>query len=281
MEQKDIRFRKQRDLGVVISDSFDFLRQEAKPLLRMIVIYVLPFIILYAGAQIYFQRNVLSQFDLSNTPESLMADIGPFYLNLFMFMFFGLFVQSLLAGTYYSYLEAYIKHGKGNFQLTDISSKFFSNSLLALGANLIFVIIVFFGAMMCLIPGLYFANTFSLVLFISVFEKKGISDALNRSWKLVNSSWWNTLLINLIAIIMVYAISIVLSIPSMVMGVSSTVFSTEITNPVDYPDWYWVLNAISSVVVTVLLVIPFTFQAFQYFNLAELNDPTITLPPEE
>ncbi|WP_303917996.1 hypothetical protein [Draconibacterium sediminis] len=280
MEQKDIRFRKQRDLGVVISDSFDFLKQEAKPIFRMIGIYVLPFIILYAGAQVYFQRNVLSQFDLTN-PESLMADIGPFYQNLFMFMFFGLFVQSLLMGTYYSYLEAYIKHGKGNFQLTDISSKFFSNSLLALGANFIFVIMVFFGAMMCIVPGLYFANTFSLLVFILIFEKKGISDALNRSWKLVNSSWWNTLLINLIAVVIVYAVGIVLSIPSMIMGVSSTIFSTEITNPADYPNWYWVLNAISSVITTVLLVIPFTFQAFQYFNLAERNDPTTPLAPQE
>lgn len=280
MEQKDIRFRKQRDLGVVISDSFDFLKQEAKPIFRMIGIYVLPFVVLYAGVQVYFQRNVLSQFDLTN-PESLMADIGPFYLNLFMFMFFGLFVQSLLMGTYYSYLEAYIKYGKGNFQLTDISSTFFSNSLLALGANLIFVIMVFFGAMMCIVPGLYFANTFSLLVFILIFEKKGISDALNRSWKLVNSSWWNTLLINLIAIVIVYAVGIVLSIPSMIMGISATIFSTEITNPADYPNWYWVLNAISSVITTVLLVIPFTFQAFQYFNLAERNDPTTPLTPQE
>ena len=280
MKQKDIRFRKQRDLGVVISDSFDFLKQEAKPIFRMIGIYVLPFVILYAGVQVYFQRNVLSQFDLTN-PESLMADIGPFYLNLFMFMFFGLFVQSLLMGTYYSYIEAYIKHGKGNFQLSDISSKFFSNSLLALGANLIFVIIVFFGAMMCLLPGLYFANTFSLIVFILIFEKKGISDAMSRSWKLVNSSWWSTLLINLIAVVIVYAVGIVLSIPSMIMGVSSNFFSTEVTNPADYPNWYWVLTAISSVITTVLLVIPFTFQVFQYFNLAERNDPTTPLTPQE
>nr|WP_320000741.1 hypothetical protein [uncultured Draconibacterium sp.] len=280
MKQKDIRFRKQRNLGVVISDSFDFLKQEAKPIFRMIGIYVLPFVILYAGVQVYFQRNVLSQFDLTN-PESLMADIGPFYLNLFMFMFFGLFVQSLLMGTYYSYIEAYIKHGKGNFQLSDISSKFFSNSLLALGANLIFVIIVFFGAMMCLLPGLYFANTFSLIVFILIFEKKGISDAMSRSWKLVNSSWWSTLLINLIAVVIVYAIGIVLSIPSMIMGVSSNIFSTEVTNPADYPNWYWILTAISSVITTVLLVIPFTFQVFQYFNLAERNDPTTPLTPQE
>ncbi|QIA07736.1 hypothetical protein [Draconibacterium halophilum] len=275
MEQKEIRFRKQRDLGVIISDSFDFLKQESQALLRMIGIYVLPFIVLYAGAQVYFQRNVLSQFDLSN-PESLMADIGPFYLNLFMFMFFGLFVQSLLVGTYYSYLEAYIKHGKGNFKLADISPNFFSNSFLALGANLIFVIIVFFGAMMFIVPGLYFANTLSLIVFILIFEKKGIGDAMSRSWKLVNSSWWNTLLLNLIALIIVYVVGLVLSIPSMIMGISSTIFSSEMTNPTDYPNWFWVLNGISSVVTTTLLIIPFTFQAFQYFNLSERNDPTTT-----
>lgn len=277
MEQKDIRFRKQRDLGVVISDSFDFLKQEAKPIFRMIGIYVLPFVILYAGAQVYFQRNVLSQFDLTN-PESLMADIGPFYLNLFMFMFFGLFVQSLLVGTYYSYLEAYIKHGKGNFQLTDISSKFFANSLLALGANLIFVIIVFFGAMMCLLPGLYFANTFSLMLFIFIFEKKGISDAMSRSWKLVNSGWWNTLLLNIIGIAIFYLVRMVLSIPTLIMGVTN-VFSSEITNPADYPNWYWVLSAVSSVITTIVFIVPFTFQAFQYFNLAERNDLATPLNP--
>lgn len=280
MEQKEIRFRRRRDLGIIISDSFEFLKQEAQPLLRMITIYVLPFVVLYAGAQVYFQRNVLSQFDLAN-PESMMANIGPFYLNLFMFMLFGLFVQSLLLGTYYSYLEAYIKHGKGNFQLSDISSKFFANSLLALGANLIFLIIVFLGAMMCILPGLYFANTFSLVVFILIFEKKGISEAMSRSWKLVNSSWWNTLLINLIAIIIVYAVGVVLSIPSMVMGISTTVFSAQPTNPTDYPDWFWVLNAISSIITTVLLIIPFTFQAFQYFNLAESNDSKTVIEPNE
>ena len=279
MEQKDIRFRKQRDLGVVISDSFDFLKQEAKPIFRMIGIYVLPFVILYAGAQVYFQRNVLSQFDLTNQ-ESLMADIGPFYLNLFMFMFFGLFVQSLLVGTYYSYLEAYIKHGRGNFQLADISSSFFSNSLLALGANFLFAVIIFFGVMMCIVPGIYFANTFSLMLFIFIFEKKGISDAMSRSWKLVNSGWWNTLLLNIIGIAIFYLVSMVLSIPTLIMGVTN-VFSSEITNPADYPNWYWVLSAVSSVITTIVFIVPFTFQAFQYFNLAERNDPTTPLNPQE
>ena len=73
------------DLGAIITDSFDFLKHEIKPISRILLVYVVPFIILYAGAQIYMQRNVLSQFDLNN-PESIMANIGPFYSNLFLFM---------------------------------------------------------------------------------------------------------------------------------------------------------------------------------------------------
>jgi hypothetical protein len=276
MEHKNITFRKQRDLSLIISDSFEFLKQEAKPLMRMLVVYVLPFILLYAGAQIYFQRNVLSQFDLTN-PETLMNNIGPFYLNMFMFLFFGLFIQSLLVGTYFSYIEAYVKMGKGNFELSDISTKFFTNSLLALAANLVFAIVVFFGMIFCILPGLYLANTLSLVVIILIFEKKGLSNALGRSTKLVNSNWWNTLAINLLGFLMVYAIGIVLSLPSMILGISNNMLSAGEANPMNYPDWYWALTAISAVITTTLLIIPFTFQALQYFNLAEKENPSISL----
>ena len=91
MEQKDIQFQKKRDLGLVISDSFEFLRQEAKPIFKVLAIYVLPFLILYAYGQIYFQKNIASQFDLTDQ-ETLMQNIGPFYKNLFLFMFFGIFI---------------------------------------------------------------------------------------------------------------------------------------------------------------------------------------------
>lgn len=280
MNNKEIQFNKRRDLSLVMSDSFDFLKQEAKPIAKVIAVYVLPFILLYAGAQIYFQRNVLSNFDLSN-PDNIMENIGPFYLNLFIFMLFGLFIQSLLIGTFYSYIEAYIKLGRGNFSLSDISTKFFTNSLLALAANLLFAIIVFFGMIFCLIPGIYFANTLSLVVFIFIFERKGISDAMSRSWKLVNLQWWNTFGINILGLLIVYAIGMVISLPSIILGVGTSMFSVNEVNPLEFPDWYWVLTGLSSVITTALLIIPFTFIVFQYFNLKEIDSPTIPSESEE
>jgi len=279
MEEKQIRFRRKREVSEVITDSFTFLKEEIKPISRIVLVYVLPFIIIYAAAQVYFQRNVLSNFDISN-PESLMGNIGPFYLNLFFFMLFSLFIQSLLAGTFYSYIEAYIKKGKGNFQLSDITSYFFSNSLLALGAGFIYTILVLIGVMFCLVPGIYLANTLSLVVFIFIFEKKGINDTLLGSWRLVNSQWWNTLLINLLGLVFVYFIGILLSIPGMFVGISGNFMMAAPEAPVEYPQWYWVLNGISSVVTTTLLIIPYTFQAFQYFNLNERLDPSSTNTPD-
>mgnify|MGYP000109065195 CR=1 FL=1 len=272
MQENEIRFRQIREVSQVINDSFTFLKQEIKPISRIVLVYVLPFILLYAAAQVYFQRNVMGNFDISD-PESLMANIGPFYLNLFFFMMFSLFVQSLLAGTYYSYIEAYIKKGKGNFQLSDISSNFFSNSLLALGAGFVYTIIVMIGVMLCLLPGIFVANTLSLVIFIFIFEKKGLNDSLTDSWRLVNSQWWSTFLINLLGLVFAYLVGTVISFPGMFVGVNTNLSDGASQIPAEYPQWYWILIGLSSVVTITLLIIPYTFQAFQYFNLKERMEP--------
>lgn len=276
MVNNEIRFQKVRDLSRVMSDSFDFLKQEIRPLSRVILIYILPFVILYAGAQVYFQRNVLVHFDLGN-PESIMNNIGPFYLNLSIFIFFGLFIQSLLAGTYFTFIEAYIKQGKDKFDISDISGHFFQNSLLAFMSSLVFTFIAFLGAMFFIVPGIYFANSLSLMIFIAVYHKKGIGFALSRSWSLVRTQWWNTFLINLLGLLIVYAIGVVFSLPATLMGVAGGIASAASDTPLDYPDWYWVLTAVSSAVTSILLIIPLTFQVFQYFNLEARNNPTTDL----
>jgi len=274
MQHREILFRKKREFAEIISDSFEFLKQEIKPLSRLIIVYVLPFIILYAAGQIYMQRNVFSKIDLSDQ-EMLMNNIGPFYKNLFVFIFFGIFIQSLLIGTFYSYVETYIKKGKGNFNMSDISANLFNNSLLALGASFVYAIIVFFGMMMCFAPGIYFGNTFSLAIFILIYQKQGISHALARSWKLVNTQWWNTLALNLLGLIIVLGVNMLFSIPGLLMDVGSNLPANGQINTADYPQWYWILGGISAAVNTILIIIPVTFQAFHYFNLEEREAPTV------
>jgi len=213
MTEKEIQFRKKREISDIFTDSFEFIKQEYKPISRLVLIYVLPFLLLYGVVQVYLQKNVISKIDFSDT-EALLANIGPVYLNVFLFALFGLFVQSLLIATYYSYIEIYVKKGKGNFDISEITPLLFSNGLLAIGASLVIFIVVMFGLVLCIIPGIYFANTFSIVIIIFIFEKKGLGSALIRSAFLVKSEWWNTFLINIVGIVMIWTVSFIMSIPS-------------------------------------------------------------------
>ncbi len=277
MTEQEIQFRKKRELGDIISDSFQFLRYEIKPLLRLIIVYVLPFIILYGVVQVYVQQKILGNVDFSDS-EMLMSNFGPIYSNILITSLFSLFVQSLLAGTFYSYIEIYVKKGKGNFRLHEITPNLFSNSLLALGANLVLFAMVMAGLILCIAPGIYFGNSLSLVVMIIIFEKRGLGNALTRSWRLVHSQWWNTFVLNLLAFLIIMAISFVLSIPSMFAGVSSSFFSMQESGTLNYPQWYWVLMAVSTIISSILWVIPYTFLAFQYFNIEERTKPF--QPPE-
>ena len=267
MTEKEIEFRKKREIGDIFTDSFEFIRQEFKPISKLVAIYVLPFMLLYGMVQVYLQKNVISKIDLTDT-ETLLENIGPLYLNVFLFLLFGIFVQALLIATYYSYIEVYVKKGKGNFDLAEITPLLFSNGLLAIGASLVTSIIVMFGIILCIIPGIYFANTLSIAFIILIFEKKGLGNALIRSALLVKLQWWNTFLINIVGLIIIWTVSFIMSIPTMIAGLSVSIFSPSQT-PTEFPDWYWVLIGISTVVSSILYIITYTFLAFQYFNLDE------------
>jgi len=267
MTEKEIQFRKKREISDIFTDSFEFIKLEYKPISKLVTVYVLPFILLYGIVQVFLQKNVISKIDFTNT-ETLLANIGPVYLNVFLFALFGLFVQSLLIASYYSYIEVYIKKGKGNFDLSEITPQLFSNGLLAIGASLVVFITVIFGLVLCIFPGIYFANTFSIVFIILIFEKKGLGNALIRSALLVKSQWWNTFLINILGLIMIWVVSLIMSIPTMIAGLSVNIFKPDLA-PVEFPDWYWILIGVSTVVSSILYIIPYTFLAFQYFNLDE------------
>ena len=268
MIEKEIQFRKKREVGEIVTDSFKFLQQEYKPVLKLVLIYVLPFMLLYAFVQVQIQQKLLVGFDFTDT-EKLMENFGPIYKNLLMSGIFSLFVQSLLAATFYSYVEAYIKNGKGNFTLADITPLLFSNGLIALKANILLFVIVVIGLFLCFVPGIYFANTLSIVVIVNMFERKGTANAFLRTAFLVNSQWWNTLLLNLLAIIIIWSASFIVSIPAMFSGVSVNLFGSEAVNTDQLPIWYWALSGLSSVISSILWIIAYTFWAFQYFNLDE------------
>lgn len=267
MAEKEFQFEKKRELVEIISDSFDFLKAEIKPVSRLIIPHVLPFILLYGGLQVYVQMNLLESIDFTD-PDSFLGNIGPVYLNILFSSLFAVFVQSLLVGTFYSYLEFYVKKGKNNFDLEEIKPVLFSNTLIALGANIALYFLVILGVLMCILPGIYIANSLSPVVMILLFERKNITDGFVQTWKLVNVNWWNTFLLNLLGVVIIYLAGFIVTLPTSFVGTESMVIGAE-TTVTDFPNWHWALVGLSTVVSSILWLVPYTFLSFQYFNLKE------------
>jgi hypothetical protein len=275
MDDKKIIFQKKRHLGDIVSDTFLFLTKEFRVLSRIILYYVLPFFILYAVLQVNIQKKMVDS-GLLIDPGNLIQNIRPFYGLFFLSVLFNVFVQSLYVAAVYSYIEAYIN--KGRVSVTDVTPSLFSNSLLALKAGILYTIIVLGGAMFCFLPGIYFANTFSLVFFILLFTKQGLGSAFRRSWSWVHAQWWNTLLLNVVALLMVFGAGYLLSLPATLAVTASDLSGLNQTAPVNYPQWYWVASGIQVVFSSLLYIVPYTFLAFHYFNLNERPDPGRNLP---
>ena len=269
---QEIQFRKKREPGEIFTDSFLFLKQEIKPLSKLFIFYVLPFVLIYAVLQVYVQKEIIGRIDVGDQ-EMVLANIKPIYLNLLIASFFGLFVNSLLAGTFYTYIDFYIKKGKGNFAPHEITESLFLNSLMMFGVILLLFFITVFGIIMFILPGIYLANTLSLALFIVIFERKGAGNAFSRSWYLVNRQWLNTFLINFSGLLIIWAASLFFLIPTKIAGFSTTFTGVQQSGNVEYSHWYWLIVGMSTAASTVFSVISYTFIAFQYFNIDERTKP--------
>ena len=277
MENNGISFNRKRDPGTIVRISFRFLTDEFKPLSRLILIYFVPLLLIYAFGSVLFQMKFTAPLDFSDN-EKLIKEMTPYYLNFLLFTLFGIFIQSLYAGAFYTYVEEYILKGKGNFTINDLSHRLFPNTLLALGTGIAGFILVMFGLMLCIVPGIYYANSISLALFIVIKEKKGIGQAIFRSFQLVRIKWWDTFFLNLTALLLILLISTLFSLPSIITGYSSGLFVPQKNGPVDLPDWYLILLGVNTVITNLFYVIIYTFYVFHYYNLMEYLKPPEILP---
>ena len=267
MDIKEIEFRKSREVSFVLSDSFQFLKQEYKTIIRLTSIYILPFLILYAVANVYFQRDIIWKLDIADN-EKLIEQLKPHYLRFFIVALFEVFVQSMMIAVYYSFIEVYVKKGKGNFDFSEVSQLLFSNGSLIITASIAFFVIVCFGLILCVVPGIFFANLLSLSFICLIMEKNGVGNALTRSSNLVRSQWWNTFLVNIVGLIIVYAANWLITIIFNAFGLNIDIFGKE-NRMNEYPDWFLYVTGIKIVLASLFYLIPYTFLAFQYFSLDE------------
>lgn len=280
MEKAPVNFKQQRDFGEVFNATFTFIGQEFKPLGKAILYFVLPVLIVAAILSVFVsieQQKFTNSMQAGNIDPTAnpFAAIGPMYKYLFLTLLVYMVALSALRCTIYGYIKAYVEKGKDQFTLDDVWSEVKRFILPVLGTSLIVGILVGIGFMFCLVPGIWLGVSLSLIIVVMMFEGNGMGNAFSKSFSLTKVDWWSTLGILFISYIIVYLLTLLLSIPAVLMGLKSfftTFKNLQATGEMNFSTTYYIINSLTSLISYILFSIPFIALAFQYFNLLEITE---------
>jgi hypothetical protein len=279
MEKAQINFKQERDFGEIFSATFAFIGQEFKRLGSAILFFVLP-VLLIASILIVMlgidQQQMMQEISGGDPtaigdPFSMMGSIFS-YMGLIMVIYAVAF--TMLKCTVYGYVKIYNEKGKDGFGLGDIWNQVMRYFFPVLGISILINIIVVLGFMFCVIPGIYLGVSLSLIYLAFLLEGKGFGNAFSRSFELTGQKWWLTLGLIIVAYLMIYMMSFIISVPALIAGIKPMITSMRNLEEPDFgfTTWYYVWNSVIYLVMYTLFTIPYIILAFHYFSLVEAKD---------
>ena len=271
MEQH-FKFRKVRDFGTVMNDSFDFIRLDFKRLGKTILIYVLPFFVLTGILLAYFQINLFSSF-FSDTasPENAVANM---YLKMIPSYIVMLLNYTVLTAVIYQHINLYQKRN-GDFTPEELWPDILPVVLKIFVVYLVSFIIVVLASFFFLIPGIYLGIVFSFLPAAVVFEQLSLGKAMNRSFAVIKDNWWRTFGIIFLGGLIVYILSIVVSIPLFITTAFRTFHAaSNNAQPQVFSTGYIIVSTIISMFQNLAYGLVLIFVAIQYFSLVEKKERT-------
>lgn len=276
MTKNAINFKKERDFGDLFNATFGFISQEFKRLATAVLYFVVPFLLVSAIAMTLYSvksQEMMQTIVQGDKPDpfAVFSIMGSLYGYIGVAMLLALVSVTVLVGTVFGYIKLYIQNGTDGFTINDVWMQVTTNFGRLLIAVFVVGLVVLVGTMLCVIPGIYFGVALCLVFGIMMFENKNFGDAFGRSMKLINTNWWLAFGILIIVGIIVYILMIFVSIPSMIFGFKSmfTNFKSGQIQPMNFSIGFYILNALTSVITQLFMVIPLVLTAFLYYSTVE------------
>lgn len=266
-----IHFRKQRELGTILTDIFKFIRLNWKPLFSLIFKIAGPALLIMIAAYIYYMQvifgglGVLSSFDA-------IENLGTTTLFSLFFLFISAIIYySLLNGVVLHYIKSYIEN-KGTVSTEAVTYGVRADFWKLIGTSLLVGLIAGVGVLFCVIPGIYLWVVLSTAYSIVVFEKREVIDTISYCFNLIKNEWWTTFATLIVVSLLYYFITMIFQVPQYVyFFIKGFSMQQEITaDPASMFDWvYIILTSISLIFQYLLYTMIIICAAFIYFNLNE------------
>lgn len=294
-----INFRKARDFSAKLNATFEFIRQNYMSLAKSILYIAGPAIVLLGIFSGYYQKYAL---DLTQIFQGDMFLSEGFYISIGGMIVFGFISQLLMITVMLEYVNLYNEkqtneisveevwdRTKGSLGKVTISTILFFVILLMIsfiigmliastGNSPVLMVLLFF----ILVPFLFYI-VISIAIFFNILlhEKPSLSEFGNivkRCFYLIKDKWWSTFGLIFIAGILRGVMSVVFSIPMLMVMFFTAVTHLGPGQSEIQPMWHEISLVLASIIATLgsslLYAIPVIALTFQYFNLVELKDAT-------
>jgi hypothetical protein len=214
-----IELLKVRDFGEIISDTFVFVRENLKPLLKCFFVFCGFFIAASALFSILQQLKMYSVITDATTlgPRSIFGATNPlakfFNLEYFILLLLLMLTYFAMQITIFSYMALYKEKGNVPPTVEEVWGYFKYFFLKVLGSGILIAILLGIALLLCVIPGIYLYPVMALVFPIMIVENTTFSYAFNRSFKLIKDNWWQTFGSLIVMLLIMYVAAAVVILP--------------------------------------------------------------------
>ncbi|WP_432410808.1 hypothetical protein [Rasiella sp. SM2506] len=280
--QDIIQFKKQRELGSILTDTFKFIRLQWKPLFGLIFRIAGPALILLVLAYVFYMQTVFGSLGALDT-NALFFGSSEFgisvILSLVLIILAGIAYYGLLYGAVMYSIQSYIQN-KGEIDKKEVITGVKKDFWKLMGISVLTGLMIAVGTLVCIAPGIYLAVVLATTYGILVFEKRSVTDSISYSFELIKGEWWITFATLLVILILYYIIMMIAQIPQYIYFFIKmfTVAETMSSDPSGMFDGIYIaLNGFALLMQYILYVIIVITTGFVYFNLNEKKNFTGTM----
>lgn len=217
-----VNLNKVQDISAGLTTLVEFIKHNYKPLFKVFTYYLaVPILIvsllMAMGMNNYFSFIFeLSSLEPGSFPEGIDLD-NPlsiisyiFPMSFFFALILAIFLNILFTAVIYRYVQLYNNSTDGTVNIKEIQNDLGGVFLKFTGLFLVSGIMLIFGFLMCLIPGIYLSVILSPLFIVTLEEDLNIGDSIRRCFDLVQEKWWQTAgFLFLVSIIISFASSII------------------------------------------------------------------------
>ena len=260
----DLILQKYRDLGGIITDSFQYIRIHWKSLGKALLLLVLPFYLI-SGILV---SDAYSSF-FSAVMENPDANVESLFTSNFLF---GLLLLAFSSGALLTASLTHVQLAKQHdeVELSHITDRFGGHFFKLFLLYILIALSIFFSAFFFIIPAIYIGVKLFPSPAISILEDLNPIDAIIRSWNLTKGHWWFTfavyLVMNIITSFMSYILIIPMGIIISFMGVAGADAETSLMSMMGI--FYGLMIVVASLFSVLMLIA----MCLHYFNLVERKE---------